>query len=110
MLDSGSMHSARLIAPLLFCLTSCASVKFERTTETSGTFVSIGHAFTIFSIDVPKEALQIARENAVDSGLAHMQVETVTLSPDWGWWNWALDIVSVRKATLRGTWGFSHGN
>ena len=107
MLDSPAMHSARLIAPILLSLTACASVDFKRTTETSGTFVSVGHSFTIFSIDIPKEALQIARENAVDSGLAHMQVDTVAVNPDWGWWNWALDIISVRKATLRGTWGFS---
>jgi hypothetical protein len=100
------MRTARHLTPLLFLLTACASVDFERTTETSGTFVSVGQSITIFSIDVPKEALQIARENAVDSGLAHLQVDSVTLSPDWGWWNWVLDIVSVRKATLRGTWGF----
>ncbi len=42
MLDSVAMHCARLIAPLLLCLTSCASVDFERTTQTSGTFVSVG--------------------------------------------------------------------
>ena len=108
MLDSPAMPSARHIAPLLLCLGACASVDFERTTETSGTFVSVGKAFTILSIDVPKEALQIARENAADSGLAHMRVESVTVSPDWGRWNWLLDIVSFRKATLRGTWGFTH--
>jgi len=101
------MRTARHLAPLLLLLTACASVDFERTTETSGTFVSVGQSFTIFSIDLPKEALQIARENAVDSGLAHLQVDSVTVSPDWGWWNWVLDIVSVRKATLRGTWGYS---
>jgi len=29
------------------------------------------------------------------------------VTPDWGWWNWVLDIVSVRVGTIRGTWGFS---
>ncbi len=35
-----------------------------------------------------------------------MQVTEVTLKPDWGWWNWVLDIVSVRSARIEGTWGF----
>ena len=106
MVDSVAMRLTRRLAPLLLCLAACASVEFERTTETSGTFVSSGRAFTIFSIDLPKEALQIARENAADAGLANMKVDTVVVSPDWGWWNWVLDIVSVRTATLSGTWGF----
>jgi hypothetical protein len=38
--------------------------------------------------------------------MAHMVVEEARVSPDWGWWNWVLDIVSVRKATIKGTWGF----
>ena len=106
MVDSVAMRLPGRLAPLLLCLAACASVEFERTTETSGTFVSSGRSFTILSIDLPKEALQIARENAADVGLANMQVDTVVVSPDWGWWNWVLDVVSVRKATLRGTWGF----
>lgn len=99
-------------APLLLVLclaglAACASVRFERSTETSGTFVSEGTSFTIFSIDLPKEAVQIARENAADSRLANIRVDAVTKTPDWGWWNWVLDIVSVRKATVRGRWGFA---
>ena len=94
------------IALLLVAFSACASVEFQRTTETSGTFVATGRSFTIFSVDIPKEALQIARENASDAGLANMQVTNVTLKPDWGWWNWALDIISVRKARIEGTWGF----
>lgn len=91
---------------LLVAFSACASVEFSRTTETSGTFVSRGRSFTIFSVDIPKEALQIARENAADAGLANMKVTEVTLSPDWGWWSWVLDIMSVRNARIEGTWGF----
>lgn len=90
----------------LSLLGSCASVEFQRSTETSGTFESHATSFTLFSIDMPKEALQIARENAADAGLANMHVTEVAVTPEWGWWNWVLDIVSVRKATVRGTWGF----
>lgn len=102
------MKAHRLAACLFLAasLSGCASVEFHRTTETSGTFESQGTAFTIFSIDLPKSALQIARENASDAGLANMSVDSTTVTPDWGWWNWVLDIVSVRKATVRGTWGF----
>jgi hypothetical protein len=102
------MNRQRLAAALLLAvsLTACASVEFRRSTETSGTFVSTGTAMTIFSIDLPKSALQIARENASDAGLANMSVDSVTVTPDWGWWNWVLDIVSVRRAVVRGTWGF----
>lgn len=90
----------------LLTLTACASVRFERTTETSGTFESEGWAFTILSIDLPKPALQIARENASDSNLANMQVEEVSVVPNLGWFNWLLDIVGVRRARITGTWGY----
>lgn len=94
------------LALLVGIVSSCASMEFDRTTETSGTFVSTGKAFTIFSIDLPRSAMQIARENASDAGMAHMVVEESTVSPDWGWWNWVLDIISVRTARISGTWGF----
>ena len=57
-----------LFATLLLGVTaSCASVSFERETLTSGTFESTGVAFTILSIDLPKSAIDIARENASDA-------------------------------------------
>ena len=90
----------------LAVLGSCASVQFDRTTETSGRFESTAWAFTIAKIDLPKMALQIAYENASDSNLANMKVEEVSVVPDWGWWNWVLDIISIRGARIRGTWGF----
>ncbi len=104
---SRGLHAVRLAAvSALLALASCASVKFERTTETSGTFKSVGVAFTIATIDLPKSAMQIARENASDSNLANMRVIEARVTPDWGAFNWVLDIISIRRATVSGTWGF----
>jgi hypothetical protein len=88
-------------------LASCTSLDIERDTLTSGTFRSRAWAFTILSWDLPKGALDSARENAADTRLVNMQVRKVKVTPDWGWWNWVLDILSVRVATIGGTWGFS---
>ena len=98
--------TAAALATLALSSSGCASVSFERETSTSGTFESSGWAFTFVSIDLPRPALQIARENASDAGLANMRVEEAYVTPDWGWWNWVLDIISVRKARVRGTWGY----
>ncbi len=91
---------------LLGALASCASLDFERTTQTSGTFEATAVAITVFKIDVPKSALQITRENLADANLANMQIEEVEVVPDLGWWNWVLDILSVRRARIAGRWGF----
>lgn len=91
---------------LALLLGSCASVDFTRSTATSGTFESTGWAFTIFTIDLPQGALQIAYENASDSNLANMRVDEIEVTPDWGYWNWVLDIISVRRARITGVWGF----
>lgn len=97
---------AALALPVALGSGACASVRFDRRTETSGTFESTGWAFTIGKIDLPGPALQIAYENASDSNLANMRVEQTVITPDWGYWNWILDIISVRRARIRGTWGF----
>ena len=89
-----------------FALSACASVSYDRRTQTSGTFEAKGMAFTILSIDLPKRAVDIARENASDSNLANLVVEEATVSPDWGRLDFLLDIIGVRRATIRGTWGF----
>ena len=98
---------AGALAATLLALASCASVTFERETQTSGTFRSTGLAFTILSIDVPKAALDIARENAADVNLAHMVVHEVTVIPNLGWFDWIIDIVGIRWAKVEGTWGFA---
>ncbi len=87
-------------------LPGCSSLTFERTSETSGTFRSTGLALTIFSIDLPKGAQLIARENASDANLANMEVtETVTF-PYLGPLDWLLDILSLRWSKIEGTWGY----
>ncbi len=95
-----------LALAFLFMATACASVRFKRDTQTSGTFRSSGWAFTIGSIDLPKPAIDIARENASDANLPNLEVETVLITPYLGWFDWILDLVSVRYARITGTWGF----
>lgn len=98
------------LAAALVCaltLSSCAGLSFQRETETSGTFEATGWNLTFFTWDFPKRAIDIARENASDANLANMQVTETYQSPHLGWFNWLLEILSVRYARLRGTWGFS---
>ena len=96
-----------LALSLAILASGCSSLSFQRQTETSGTFRSSGWAVTILSADIPKSALQIARENASDSNMANMQVENVLIVPDFGGFNWILDLFSIRYARIEGTWGFS---
>jgi len=104
-----SPMSRRPIQALLFAvplvLGSCASLKFERDTQTSGTFTSTGVAVTLVSFDLPKGALLIARENASDANLANMIVTETTVFPYLGPMDWLLDIIGVRWARVRGTFG-----
>jgi|SoiMethySBSTD1v2_1073268.scaffolds.fasta_scaffold3315155_1 hypothetical protein len=101
-------RTARALAACLLALaaSSCASVEFHRDTETSGTFVSTGWAFTIFSHDIPKSALNIARENASDARQPNMVVQEAVVTPYLGPFDVLLDIISVRHARVSGTWGF----
>ena len=94
---------------VLLCLTAgCSSLKFERSSESAGTFVSKGVALTLFSIDIPKSALNIARENASDANLPNMEVSEAVVTPYLGWFDWLLDIVGIRRARIEGTWGFQN--
>ena len=85
---------------------SCASLSFDRRTQTSGTFHSSAAALTLLGWDLPKRAIDTARDNASDAGLVNMQVEHATVTPYLGWFDWLLDIVGVRWATVSGTWGY----
>lgn len=103
----------RPIRPLLtlsLCafLGACSSVKFERTTESSGTFEATGTAVTLFSVDLPRSALNQARENASDAGLHNLRVTEAKVTPYWGIFDFVLEMISVRHAVIRGTWGY-HG-
>jgi len=96
-----------LLLSVTLAASGCSSLSFQRQTETSGTFSSSGWAVTMLSVDIPKSAIQIARENASDSNMANMKVEKVLIVPDFGGFNWILDIFSIRFARIQGTWGFS---
>jgi hypothetical protein len=95
-----------LLAVASFGAASCASVSFDRTTQTSGSFRSSAAAVTILGWDLPKRAVDIARDNASDAGLVNMNVEATTVFPYLGWFDWVLDIFSVRFAYVNGTWGY----
>lgn len=91
---------------LLLLVSACASVEFERTTPTSGTFRSNANAVTFMSIDFPAPALSTARSNAADSGLPNLIVEEQVLYPHLGWFDWLMEIVGFRHVSIRGTWGY----
>ncbi len=95
-----------LVLVALITVAGCSSLSFERTSETSGTFRSTGLAFTIFSIDLPKGAQLIARENASDANLANMEVTSTVTFPYLGPLDWLLDIISFRWSKIEGTWGY----
>lgn len=87
-------------------LGACSTIHFERTTESSGTFEATGTAFTIFGVDLPRSALNQARENASDAGLHNLEVTDARVWPDWGIFDFLLELVSVRHARIHGTWGY----
>jgi len=90
---------------LLALVVSCASVEFERTTPTSGTFRSSAVAFTLLSNDFPAPALSTARANVMDAHRENLRFEQQVVTPYLGWFDWLLDIVCIRYASVRGTWG-----
>ena len=103
---SPSLRSALGGLALAALAPGCASIDHTRETQTSGTFRSEAWAFTVLQWDFPAESSQIARDNAFDAGLPNLRIDLQEQSPDWGWWNWVLDILSFRKTVLTGTWGY----
>lgn len=104
------MRQPRLLPVALaavLCTASCATVKFTRETESSGRFVATGKAVTLLSVDFPTGALVQARENVSDANLPNMKVTSARVIPDFGGFNWVLDILSFRYAKIEGTWGFT---
>lgn len=104
------MRHARLLPVALaavLCTASCATVEFTRETESSGRFVATGKAVTLLSVDFPTGALVQARENVSDANLPNMKVTSARVIPDFGGFNWVLDILSFRYAKIEGTWGFT---
>lgn len=111
MLSLGRPRTRALLASstlaLVLSLASCANLSFERDTATSGTFTSTGLSVTLVSFDLPKGALLIARENASDANLPNMVVTETTVFPFLWSFDWLLDIVGVRWASVKGTWGIA---
>ena len=101
-----SRRRAALLALLAWSAASCASVQFSRDTETSGRFVSTGWSVTVLSFDLPKSALNIARENASDARQPNMLVEETVVVPHLGRFDVLLDFFCVKYARVSGTWGF----
>jgi hypothetical protein len=100
--------SSRVFAALVCAamLAACGSLSIRRDTQTSGTFQSTGWAMTILSWDIPKSSSDIARENASDSRLTNLRIENNRTLPYLGWFDWLLDILSIRYTKITGTWGF----
>ena len=96
---------ALLCASASGALGSCANLSFERDTTTSGTFQSSATAVTLLSFDLPKGAMLIARENVSDANLANMVVTETKVVPYLGPFDFLLDIIGVRWARVKGTWG-----
>ncbi|MCK6448218.1 MAG: hypothetical protein L6Q99_17670 [Planctomycetes bacterium] len=106
---SFSLASACAALLLTSALGACSSLTIHRDTETSGRFESTGWAVTLISFDIPKSSKDIARENASDSRLTNLRIDTNETTPYFGWFDWLLDIVGVRYTKITGTWGFPAG-
>ena len=91
----------------ILLVSGCASVEFKRKTPTSGTFESTAWAFTLFGYDFPSAAIVIARGNASDGGHPNLEVRDESVIPHFGRFDWLLDILMVRRAKVRGTWGYA---
>jgi hypothetical protein len=61
----------------------------------------------VFWYEVPKSALDIARENAADTRLTNIQVTEAREYPDLGWLDWLYRLLGVRFGVVEGTWGFT---
>ena len=104
-MDPRPLARALAAAVLAWASCACGSIDLKRDTLTSGRFETTGWAFTIISYDMPKPAVDIARENARDAQLPNMEVTYVSVVPNLGWFDWIFDIIGIRKARIRGTWG-----
>lgn len=90
----------------LSLLGSCASLEFDRETATSGTFRSSAWCFTFLSFDLPSPAVVVARNNAADAGQPNTEATYQKVVPYLGWFDFLLEIVGVRYAVVKGTWGY----
>ena len=104
---SRARRSSRILAGIVLALcASCASLEFERETATSGTFESTAWSFTFLGFDLPTSAQKIARANAADAAQPNTEPTFERVVPYLGLFDFILDIISVRYAVVRGTWGY----
>jgi len=98
---ASALHGA-----LLLGLVGCTSLEFSRETQTAGTFHSTALTFTIISVDMPRAAIDAARENVTDARQPNVVMTRATVWPYLGPADWLLDIIGFRYAVISGTWGF----
>lgn len=110
-MSTNSSFSLRRFAPclLLAGTAGCSSIEFARDTESSGTFRATGTSFVLFSVDMPRSALNQARENASDAGLHNLVVTSAEVWPYWGPLDFLIEMFGVRYAVIEGSWGYTEG-
>jgi len=99
----GTSRPLALLVALLLC--SCASVDFEPIDAERGTFRSSATSFTFLGFDYPQSAILLARANASDSQLPNLVVTEERIFPYLWKLDWLLDLISIRWAYVRGTYG-----
>lgn len=103
---SGMCWIARVLAvPMALALCSCASLKVDPRDASQGTFRSTAIAFTLFGRDYPQSAILLARANASDSQLVNLVVTEERIVPYFWKLDFLLDVISIRWALVRGTYG-----
>ena len=102
-----AMHAAGRFLALACLLLSpaCANLDFKATDARGGTFRSTAMAFTFLGTDFPQSALLLARANASDSQLPNLVVKRERIFPYFWKLDFLLDILSVRWASVSGTYG-----
>ncbi len=97
---------ARILAcACVLACSACASVDFVPVDASSGTFRSSALAFTFLGRDFPQSAILLARANAADSQLPNLVVTEERIFPYFWKLDFLLDVVSVRWASVHGTYG-----
>jgi hypothetical protein len=102
-----TMHAAGrflALACLLLC-SACATLDFKPTDARGGTFHSTALALTFLGTDYPQSALLLARANASDSQLPNLVVTEEHVFPYFWKLDFLLDILSLRWASVSGTYG-----
>ena len=84
---------------------SCAGLEVEPVDAGTGTFHSSAMAFTFLGLDFPQSAMLLARANAADSQLPNLVVTQERVFPYFWRLDFLLDVISLRWASVEGTYG-----